>query len=99
MSILLFTMIGLFVLPLLVSTVLHFSRGRIVDWRNADRSSVALLPPALAPTEAVARVIGVETEIGMAGVLVHKQANSSCHARCGRQHPEELQGHHSAERA
>jgi Protein of unknown function (DUF3750) len=61
MSILLFIMIGLFILPLLVSTALYFSRGRIVDWRNADRSSVGLLPPALAQTEAVVRIFSART--------------------------------------
>jgi hypothetical protein len=35
---------------------LHFWRGRIVEWRHADRSSVGLLPPARAQTEAVVRV-------------------------------------------
>ena len=55
-SILLFAIIALFVLPLVASTALHFARDRIIDWRNADRSSAGLLPPALPQTQAVVRI-------------------------------------------
>jgi hypothetical protein len=55
-SILLFAIIALFVLPLVASTVLHFARERIIDWRNADRSSVGLLPSALPQSQAVVRI-------------------------------------------
>jgi hypothetical protein len=61
MSILLFVIIGLFVLPLGVSTALHFARGRITDWRNADRSSAGLLPPPLSQTEAIVRIFSART--------------------------------------
>jgi hypothetical protein len=45
-----------FLVPLALATALHFSRDRIVDWRNADRSSAGLLPPALPQTAAVVRI-------------------------------------------
>jgi hypothetical protein len=60
-SILLFAMIALFVLPLVASTVLHFARDRIIDWRNADRSSIGLLPPALPHSQAVVRIFSART--------------------------------------
>src|SRR5277367_1817918 len=51
----------LFLLPLAVATALHFTGDRIVDWRNADRSSAGLLPPALAQTGAVVRIFSART--------------------------------------
>jgi hypothetical protein len=61
MSILLFAIVGLFVVPLVAATALHFARGRIVDWRNADRSSAGLLPAPLPQTEAVVRIFSART--------------------------------------
>ena len=51
----------LFLLPLAVATALHFTGDRIVDWRNADRSSAGLLPPALPQTPAVVRIFSART--------------------------------------
>jgi hypothetical protein len=50
-----------FLVPLALATALHFSRDRIVDWRNADRSSAGLLPPALPQTAAVVRIFSART--------------------------------------
>jgi hypothetical protein len=58
---LLLLFIVLFPLPIALATALHFSRGRIVDWRNADRSSAGLLPPALPQTPAVVRIFSART--------------------------------------
>jgi hypothetical protein len=51
----------LFLLPLAVATILHFANDRIVDWRNADKSSAGLLPPALPQTPAVVRIFSART--------------------------------------
>ena len=51
----------LFLLPLAVAAILHFTNDRIVDWRNADRSSAGLLPPALPQTPAVVRIFSART--------------------------------------
>jgi hypothetical protein len=51
----------LFLLPLVVATALHFTGDRIVDWRNADRSSAGLLPPALPQTPPVVRIFSART--------------------------------------
>jgi hypothetical protein len=50
-----------FLVPLALATALHFSRDRIVDWRNADRWSAGLLPPALPQTAAVVRIFSART--------------------------------------
>ena len=50
-----------FVLSPALATALHVSRNRIVDWRNADRSSAGLLPPALPQTPAVVRIFSART--------------------------------------
>jgi hypothetical protein len=47
--------------PLALSTALHFARDRIVDWRNADRSSAGLLPPPIPQTDAVVRIYSART--------------------------------------
>jgi hypothetical protein len=52
---------GLFLLPVALSTALYFARDRIVDWRNADRSSAGLLPPPLPETGAVVRIFSART--------------------------------------
>ena len=44
MGLLIFALV--FLLPLALASAAHFSADRIVDWRNADRSSAELLPPA-----------------------------------------------------
>ena len=51
----------LFLLPLAVATARHLTGDRIVDWRNADRSSAGLLPPALPQTPAVVRIFSART--------------------------------------
>jgi Protein of unknown function (DUF3750) len=51
----------LFLLPLAVATARHLTGDRIVDWRNADRSSAGLLPPALPQTSAVVRIFSART--------------------------------------
>jgi hypothetical protein len=56
---LLFVVVFLF--PPALATALHLSRNRIVDWRNADRSSAGLLPPALPQTPAVVRIFSART--------------------------------------
>jgi hypothetical protein len=61
MIVLVFAVIGLFVAPLIVSTALYFARGRIVDWRNADRSSAGLLPAPLPHVGAVVRIFSART--------------------------------------
>jgi Protein of unknown function (DUF3750) len=50
-----------FQFPPAFATALHVSRNRIVDWRNADRSSAGLLPPALPQTPAVVRIFSART--------------------------------------
>ena len=49
-----------FLLPPALAATLH-SRNRIVDWRNADRSSAGLLPPALPQMPAVVRIFSART--------------------------------------
>jgi hypothetical protein len=51
----------LFVLPVAAATALHFTGDRIVDWRNADKSSAGLLPPAIPQTPAVVRIFSART--------------------------------------
>jgi hypothetical protein len=51
----------LFLLPLAAATALHFASDRIVDWRNADRSSAGLLPRAVLQTPAVVRIFSART--------------------------------------
>jgi hypothetical protein len=50
----------LFVLPVAAATALHFTGDRIVDWRNADKSSAGLLP-AIPQTPAVVRIFSART--------------------------------------
>jgi len=50
-----------FLLPPALATALHVSCNWIVDWRNADRSSAGLLPPALPQTPAVVRIFSART--------------------------------------
>jgi hypothetical protein len=52
---------GLFVVPVALSTVFHFKRDRILDWRNADRSSAGLLPPPVPEVGAVVRIFSART--------------------------------------
>jgi Protein of unknown function (DUF3750) len=58
---LLLLFIAVFPLPIVLAAALYFSRNRIVDWRNADRSSAGLLPPALRQTPAVVRIFSART--------------------------------------
>jgi hypothetical protein len=85
-SILLFAIIALFVLPLVASTVLHFARDRIIDWRNADRSSVGLLPSGLPESQAVVRIFSARTVRWRGIVATHswivvKEAGAACYSR------------------
>jgi hypothetical protein len=52
---------GLFLVPVALSTVFHFKRDRILDWRNADRSSAGLLPPPIPEVGAVVRIFSART--------------------------------------
>jgi hypothetical protein len=61
MTLLLLLIVILFLLPALLATAFHFVRHRIVDWRNADRSSVGFLPPALPQTAAIVRIFSART--------------------------------------
>jgi hypothetical protein len=58
-----------FLLPPALAAALHVSRDRIVDWRNADRSSAGLLPPALPQTPAVVRIFSART-VRWRGIVV-----------------------------
>jgi hypothetical protein len=58
---LLLLFVSLFLLPIVLATAFHFAKHRIVDWRNADRSSAGLLPPALPQTPAVVRIFSART--------------------------------------
>jgi len=51
----------MFLLPVALASAAHFSADRIVDWRNADRSSAELLPPAVAQAPAVVRIFSART--------------------------------------
>jgi hypothetical protein len=77
MSILLFAIVGLFVGPLVAATALHFARGRIVDWRNADRSSAGLLPAPLPQTEAVVRIFSARAVRWRGIVATHSLRGAS----------------------
>ncbi|HEY3731033.1 MAG TPA: DUF3750 domain-containing protein [Steroidobacteraceae bacterium] len=50
-----------YLLPLLVSAILYWFRGRGADWRSADRSSARLLIPARRNLEAVVRIFSART--------------------------------------
>jgi hypothetical protein len=52
---------GLFLVPVALSTVFHFKRDRILDWRNADRSSAGLLPAPIPEVGAVVRIFSART--------------------------------------
>jgi hypothetical protein len=52
---------GLFLVPVALSIVFHFKRDRILDWRNADRSSAGLLPPPIPEAGAVVRIFSART--------------------------------------
>jgi hypothetical protein len=56
-----FIVAGLFLVPVALSTLVHFSRNPIVDWRNADRSSAGLLPQPFPGTGAVVRIFSART--------------------------------------
>jgi hypothetical protein len=58
---LLLLFIVLFPLPIALAAAFHFAGDRIVDWRNADRSSAGLLPPTLPQTPAVVRIFSART--------------------------------------
>jgi hypothetical protein len=51
----------LFLLPLAVAATLHFTGDRIVDWKNADRSSAGLLPQPEPQTPALVRILSART--------------------------------------
>jgi hypothetical protein len=61
MTFLFFVVAGLLLVPVALSTVFHFRRDRIADWRNADRSSAGLLPPPIPRTGAVVRIFSART--------------------------------------
>jgi hypothetical protein len=58
---LLLLFVVLFLLPVVLATAFHFASDRIVDWRNADRSSAGLLPPPLPQTPALVRILSART--------------------------------------
>jgi hypothetical protein len=61
-KILIFGFLLFFVLPIVVSAILHYTGGHAdTDWRNADRSSVGLLPPPTPDQAAVIRIYGART--------------------------------------
>ena len=85
-SFLLVVFVLLFPVPVAISTAMYFFRGRIVNWRAADRSSAGLLPPALPQTEAVVRIFSART-VRWRGIvathswLVVKEAGATRYSR------------------
>ncbi|MET1027266.1 MAG: DUF3750 domain-containing protein [Dongiaceae bacterium] len=60
--ILVIAFLSVFLLPICVAAGLHFADGSVGrDWRDADRSSAGLLPPATANQPAVIRIFGART--------------------------------------
>ena len=86
MTHLLLVFFWLFVLPPVLSAALYFRRDRIVDWKNADRSSAGLLPAPLPQTGAVVRIFSART-VRWRGIvathswLVVKEAGAAKYSR------------------
>jgi hypothetical protein len=76
----------LFVVPLMISAVLHTLDNRVKEWRTADRSSAGLLPPARAGQGAVLRIFSTRT-VHWRGILathswiVVKESNAPAYSR------------------
>jgi hypothetical protein len=76
----------LFLLPLMISAVLHALDHRVKEWRTADRSSAGLLPPARAGQGAVVRIFSARTVrwrgiIATHSWIVVKEANVLAYSR------------------
>jgi len=75
-----------YILPVLASATIYFVRGRHLDWRSADRSSMHLLPPASRMPAAVVRILSART-VSWRGVsathswVVLKERNASSYER------------------
>jgi Protein of unknown function (DUF3750) len=76
----------LFLVPLVISAVLHALDDRVKEWRTADRSSAGLLPPADADQGAVVRIFSARTVrwrgiIATHSWIVVKEANAPAYSR------------------
>ena len=76
----------LFLVPLIISAVLHVLGDRVKEWRTADRSSAGLLPPARAGQGAVVRIFSARTVrwrgiIATHSWIVVKEANAPAYSR------------------
>jgi hypothetical protein len=85
-NIALLAFILLFLVPLVVSAVLHFLNDRVKEWRTADRSSAGLLPPARAGQGAIVRIFSARTVrwrgiIATHSWIVVKEANAPAYSR------------------
>ena len=86
MTHLLLVFLWLFVLPPVLSAALYFRRDRIIDWKNADRSSAGLLPAPLPQTGAIVRIFSART-VRWRGIvathswLVIKEAGAAKYSR------------------
>src|SRR5580700_12044433 len=76
----------LFLVPLIISAVLHVLGDRVKEWRTADRSSAGLLPPARAGQGAVVRIFSARTVrwrgiIATHSWIVVKEAGATAYSR------------------
>jgi Protein of unknown function (DUF3750) len=76
----------LFIVPLMISAVLHVLGDRVKEWRTADRSSAGLLPPVRAGQVAIVRIFWARTVrwrgiIATHSWIVVKEASAPAYSR------------------